>query len=72
MHALGDYVDTIKMHGTTDSYSTEPVREIFVIWVPSKPTQLYTLQDELEHRHPKARYKCTSKKRFKQQLAQIE
>ena len=25
MHALGDYVDTIRMYGTTDSYSTEPV-----------------------------------------------
>ena len=25
MHALGDYVETIRMYGTTDSYSTEPV-----------------------------------------------
>ena len=41
MHALGDYVDTIKMYGTTDSYSTEPVRDIFVIWVPSEPTIYY-------------------------------
>jgi hypothetical protein len=32
----------------------------------------YVLQGELEHRHPKARYKRTSKKGFKQQLAQIE
>lgn len=24
-HALGDYVDTIRRYGTTDSYSTEPV-----------------------------------------------
>jgi hypothetical protein len=24
-HALGDYVETIRMYGTTDSYSTEPV-----------------------------------------------
>lgn len=25
-HSLGDYVDTIRRNGTTDSYSTEPVR----------------------------------------------
>jgi hypothetical protein len=25
-HALGDYVDTIRRFGTTDSYSTQPVR----------------------------------------------
>jgi hypothetical protein len=25
-HALGDYADTIRKYGTTDSYSTEPVR----------------------------------------------
>jgi hypothetical protein len=30
-HALGDYVNTIRKYGTTDSYSTEPVR------VPSYP-----------------------------------
>ena len=24
-HSLGDYVETIRMYGTTDSYSTEPV-----------------------------------------------
>ena len=29
MHALGDYVDTIKMYGTTDSYSTEIVSSKF-------------------------------------------
>lgn len=26
LHALGDYVETIKMFGTTDSYSTQIVR----------------------------------------------
>jgi hypothetical protein len=25
VHALGDYVEAIRQHGTTDSYSTEPV-----------------------------------------------
>jgi hypothetical protein len=27
-HALGDYVSTIRRYGTSDSYSTEPVRPI--------------------------------------------
>jgi fructose-1-phosphate kinase PfkB-like protein len=27
-HALGDYADTIRMFGTSDSYSTEPVSTI--------------------------------------------
>jgi hypothetical protein len=26
VHALGDYVSTIRRYGTTDSYSTQPVR----------------------------------------------
>jgi len=30
-HALGDYVETIKMYGTTDSYSTEPVSVISIL-----------------------------------------
>ena len=30
IHALGDYVETIKMYGTTDSYSTEPVSDIAI------------------------------------------
>jgi hypothetical protein len=27
-HALGDYVETIRRYGTTDSFSTEPVRSL--------------------------------------------
>ena len=27
-HSLGDYVETIRQYGTTDSYSTEPVRTL--------------------------------------------
>lgn len=27
VHALGDYVETIRRYGTTDSYSTESVRQ---------------------------------------------
>jgi len=29
-HALGDYVSTIRQYGTTDSYSTEPVRRMTI------------------------------------------
>ena len=29
-HALGDYVSTIRRYGTTDSYSTEAVRGLFL------------------------------------------
>lgn len=29
-HSLGDYVDTIRTYGTTDSYSTEPVRDLLL------------------------------------------
>lgn len=28
VHSLGDYVETIRMYGTTDSYSTEPVCDL--------------------------------------------
>jgi hypothetical protein len=31
-HALGDYPDTIRRYGTTDSYSTEPVRSFSLIY----------------------------------------
>jgi hypothetical protein len=30
LHALGDYTATIRRYGTTDSYSTEPVRSMFL------------------------------------------
>lgn len=29
-HSLGDYVQTIRMYGTTDSYSTEPVSSFYL------------------------------------------
>ena len=31
-HALGDYVETIRRYGTTDSYSTEPVSWPLLPW----------------------------------------
>jgi hypothetical protein len=30
LHSLGDYVQTIRMYGTTDSYSTEPVSSFYL------------------------------------------
>jgi hypothetical protein len=30
IHSLGDYVRTIRMYGTTDSYSTEPVSSFYL------------------------------------------
>lgn len=31
-HALGDYVSTIQQYGTSDSYSSEPVRSLSFAW----------------------------------------
>ena len=33
LHALGDYVKTIKTFGTTDSYSTQPVCVLFKLYI---------------------------------------
>jgi hypothetical protein len=30
IHSLGDYVETIRRYGTTDSYSTEPVSQMLL------------------------------------------
>lgn len=65
-HSLGDYVETIKRYGTTDSYSTESVSPspflLFLILI------LLCLQMELEHRSPKSCYLRTSHKDFEKQL----
>jgi hypothetical protein len=31
LHSLGDYVNAIRKYGTTDSYSTEPVRSLSIL-----------------------------------------
>ena len=67
-HSLGDYANTIRRFGTSDSFSTEPVsRILYTSW-----SSLTTFQGELEHRTAKSRYKHTDKKLFVRQLAQIE
>jgi hypothetical protein len=40
IHALGDYVDTIRMYGTTDSYSTELVISEFPACIFSSDTSI--------------------------------
>jgi hypothetical protein len=71
VHALGDYTASIRQYGTTDSYSTAPVRIPFSC---SSQSIIHNgnPQGELEHRTPKARYTRTSRKDFIKQLTQIE
>jgi hypothetical protein len=68
-HSLGDYVYAIRTYGTTDSYSTEPVRDLYLSFDIIK---LNDLQGELEHRLPKSRYTRTSRKGVLKQITQIE
>jgi len=68
-HALGDYPDTIRELGTTDSFSTEPVS---VHLYSASSVDTYIWQSELEHRDPKSGYKRTDRKSFVKQLTQIE
>ena len=70
LHALGDYVETIRRWGTTDSYSTEVVRGTLI--PPSTGLLTICQKGELEHRIPKGNYRHTSKKNFTRQLARIE
>jgi len=72
LHSLGDYVATIRKYGTTDSYSTEPVRDAFIFQFHLQLVNMYHWQGELEHRSPKSRFKRTSRKHFVRQLTQIE
>ena len=65
-HALGDYVATICLFGTTDSYSTQLVSSI------SHHVTMYAetlLQGELAHRLVKRLYGLTNKKDAPEQIA---
>ena len=67
-HALGDYVTTIRLFGTTDSYSTQvvsPVRSV----IPLSTLELNILQGELAHRLVKRLYGLTNKKDAPEQIA---
>ena len=39
-HSLGDYVRTIRMYGTTDSYSTEPVSSFYLSEIGHSGTEV--------------------------------
>ena len=67
-HSLGDYGDTIRQHGTCDSYSTEP--EVLVLDYHN--ILKLALQGELEHHSLKARYPRTDHTEFVRQMTQIE
>lgn len=73
MHSLGDYGNTIRRLGTTDSYSTvvvsiNPAPEVG----HSLTSALLISQGELEHRRPKARFSRTDKKKYIKQMTRIE
>jgi hypothetical protein len=70
-HSLGDYFNTIRRLGTTDSYSTQSVSSHLI------PHWLFLNvggehQSELEHRTSKARFLRTSGRLIPQQLSRIE
>jgi hypothetical protein len=67
-HALGDYVSSIRLFGTTDSYSTQIVStKLCCLSIVD-----LLIQSELEHRTSKANYPRTSKNNAAKQLAAIE
>jgi hypothetical protein len=70
-HAMGDYVRTIKLFGTTDSFTTQIVRILFPN--PQGQRGTYVIgQGELAHRALKAIYPLMSKLDTPAQLAKHE
>lgn len=67
-HALGDYVATIRLFGTTDSYSTQLVSSTPCRFTMCVGTQPLT-QGELAHRLVKRLYRLTNKKDAAEQIA---
>jgi hypothetical protein len=70
-HSLGDYVETIRRFGTTDSYSTQPV-SFHLLFYEDSLNISGANQIELEHRTSKSRYLRTSRRSVPQQLSRIE
>lgn len=66
-HALGDYVATIRLFGTTDSYSTQVVGPPFVTSLSA--FGLNFPQGELAHRLVKRLYGLTNKQDAREQIA---
>jgi len=71
-HALGDYCNTIRQFGTTDSYSTQPVRPFFGITLKLLDDIACPNQSEREHRTSKGRFLRTNGRLIPQQLSRIE
>ena len=69
LHALGDYVQTIKHFGTTDSYSTQIVS---LSLSPVFTVSFTNFQGELAHRLVKSFYQRTNKKRAIRQITRLE
>jgi hypothetical protein len=67
-HALGDYTMTIRLFGTSDSYSTQVVSCIFISM--SFLNELF--QGELEHRRIKRFFARTNKNNHPHQIAKHE
>jgi hypothetical protein len=72
LHALGDYVNMIKMFGTTDSYSTQIVSYRYSFWSDKLPIMSWLWQGELEHRNVKRRYAQTNKQKYIDQMVNRE
>lgn len=51
-HAIGDYVDTIRRFGTTDSYSTQPVSFYIMIYI-ALLNAVVGIRASLSIKHPK-------------------
>ena len=51
-HALGDYVDTIRRFGTTDSYSTQPV-SVYMVFCMILLTIMADIRASSNTEHPK-------------------
>lgn len=70
LHALGDYVNTIKLFGTSDSYSTQPVSFLYHIWY--EIIFILHFKGELEHRRVKKYYARTNKNCATRQITRLE
>ena len=71
LHALGDYVSSIRTRGATDSYSTRLVLFLIDVGIQCRTDEWY-LQGETEHKLSKSRYQRTSGKDVSRALTKVE
>jgi hypothetical protein len=69
LHVLGDYAASIRLFGTTDSYTTQIVRVSCSATLTIFILTLCVLQGELAHRLIKMLYRSTNKQDTSKQLA---